>query len=288
MFDHKKATELVLTSLVADTYSLGPHWIYDAKELDALDIDWQQLNDAKAKWHEGKHAGDFTHYGDQTLWLYEFLQDKNHFDVGEYIAFWQIKMATYNGYIDGAMKGTLENIQAGITPTGSSSTDTSIVGRIAPLLLVSDSRQGFLENVVLFVSSTHNANEIIAPATFFADLLVEVLSGKDVIQAISQLKPHYNTNIQRYVEQGIRSSSDDTIDAIREFGPACGIEGGFPSIIHLLTKYDKLEDMLIANAKAGGDTSGRAMIAAIIFMAPSTRTINDIPSAWLRLNTTLV
>jgi len=46
--------------------------------------------------------------------------------------------------------------------------------------------------------------------------------------------------------------------------------------------------MLIYNAKAGGDSSGRAMIASIIFMAQKNKSMNEIPSSWLNINATIV
>lgn len=284
MFEQKKINDLILTSLVADAYSLGAHWIYDADQLAGLTINWQELNDAQATWHEGKLAGDFTHYGDQTLWLYEFVQGKDRFNVNDYMAYWQSKIANYHGYIDGAVKGTLENITNQMTPTGSSSTDTSIIGRIAPLLLVSSSNQAFLENVERFVTATHNSKPLIAASHFFAQLLLDVLAGKDIEQAILDLKTSFDETIQLYIDKGVASKSADTLETIRGFGAACDIEGGFPSIIHLLTKYDNLKDMLIYNAKAGGDSAGRAMITAIIFMAQSNKSLNEIPPSWLKLN----
>tara|TARA_R110001606_G_scaffold399222_1_gene582278 strand:- start:700 stop:1662 length:963 start_codon:yes stop_codon:yes gene_type:complete len=287
MFDKKKVNDLVLSSLAADAYSLGAHWIYDAQQLETLDINWEVLNDAQASWHEGKLAGDFTHYGDQTLWLYQFLEGKEHFDVSDYMAFWQSKIESYHGYIDGAVKGTLENIENKVIPTGSASIDTSIIGRIAPLLLVSDSKEAFLDNVVHFVTSTHNSQELIVASKFFASVLVEVLAGKGIEQAILELKTGYDTMIQAYIDKGLDSHSANTVDAIRSFGAACDIGGGFPSVIHLLAKYDNLKDMLIQNAKAGGDSSGRAMIATIIFMAQKNKSMDEIPSAWLKINATI-
>ncbi len=112
MFDEKKVIELVLASLVADAYSLGgAHWVYDEKQLASLEVNWDELNDAKAIWHKDKKAGDFTHYGDQTLWLYQFVQGRDSFDAQEYVEYWQNKIEVYNGYIDGSTRNTLENIK---------------------------------------------------------------------------------------------------------------------------------------------------------------------------------
>lgn len=288
MFDKRKVKDLVISCLVADAYSLGAHWIYDEKQLKELEVDWNKLNDAKAIWHKEKKAGDFTHYGDQTLWLYEFLEDKESFDVNEYLEFWRSKIEVYNGYIDGATRETLENINDEVSPTGSSSTDLSIIGRIAPLLLVSNSKEDFLQNVQKFVTCTHNSNEAIVASKFFASLLLEVLDGKGIEESILSLKEKFDTKIQSYIYSGVASKTDDTFQTIRDFGPACDISGGFEGVIHLLCKYDNLKDLLICNGRAGGDTSARAMIATMIFIAQEDKSINEIPSDWLNIKATIV
>ena len=284
MFDKKKVKELVLISLVADAYSLGSHWVYDEKELENLDIDWNELNDAKAIWHKGKKAGDFTHYGDQTLWLYEFLKDKDKFNADAYVEFWADKMKNYDGYVDAATRDSLENIKNNISPSGSFSTDLSIVGRIAPLLLVSKSKEEFLQNVENFVKCTHNSDEAIKTAKFFASLLLEILDGKMVKDAILVFKGKYGIEKELYFDTIIASKYNDSFKTIREFGPSCDIDGGFEGVIHLLCKYDNLKEMLIANAKAGGDSSARAMIASIVFMAQKGQSIEQLPASWLKLN----
>jgi len=284
MFDKKKVKELVLSSLVADAYSLGSHWTYDAKELKNLDIDWNELNDAKALWHKGKKAGDFTHYGDQTLWLYEFLKDKDKFNADEYLEFWADKMSSYAGYIDSSSRATIENMKNSISPSGAFSTDLSIVGRIAPLLLVSNSKEEFLQNIEKFVKCTHNSDEAVRASKFFASLLLEVLDAKTIEESLIALKDKFGVDIQAYIDKGIASKINDTLQTIRNFGPACDIKDGFGGVVHLLSKYDNLKEMLIANAKAGGDSSARAMLASIIFMAQESQNIECIPASWLRLN----
>jgi ADP-ribosylglycohydrolase len=281
MFDEKKIRELILTSLVTDAYCLGAHWVYDEKQLKENNLNWNELNNPLSVWHKDKSAGEFTHYGDQTYWLYEFLKDKETFDEKEYLKFWEEKIESYSGYIDGATRGTLENIKNGITPSGSNSSDLSIVGRIAPLLLVSKSKKEFIDNVEKFVKLTHNSEKPISAAIFLAKVLLECLDGKDVISAIESIKQESNTTIQAFVQKGLDSKNDDTFEAIREFGPACDVAEGFSGIIHLLSKYTNLKDMLICNARAGGDSSARGMIASIIFMA--NQPINQIPQSWLAI-----
>ena len=281
MFDRKKIKELILTSLVADAYSLGAHWVYDEKQLKNNNLNWEDLNNPLSVWHKGKVAGEFTHYGDQTFWLYEFLKDKDSFDENEYLKYWEDKISSYNGYIDGSSRETLENIKNNITPSGSASTDLSIVGRITPLLLVSKTKEEFIQNVEKFVKLTHNSQKAITASKFFAKVLLESLEGKDLQAILLSLKEQSDSHIQALISRGIASKDADTFTTIRDFGPACDVEEGFSGIIHLLSKYENLKDMLICNAKAGGDSSARGMIASVIMM--SNQTLSQIPQNWLAI-----
>jgi ADP-ribosylglycohydrolase len=277
----KKIKDLVLSSLVADSYCLGTHWIYDENQLINNDINWEELNAPMAIWHKGKSAGDFTHYGDQNYWLYEFLKDKNSFNEKEFLDFWFEKMKTYTGYIDGASRNTILNIENGVVPSGANSHDLSIVGRIVPLLKVSKTKEEFLQNVGKFVKLTHNSKEALQSADFFANLLLLVLENNEIEKSILELKNSYDSFFQEMIEKGINSKNSDTFETIRTFGPACDINSGFSGVIHLLCKYDNLKDMLVANSKAGGDTSARAMISSVIFLA--NKQISEIPKNWLNL-----
>ena len=277
----KKIKDLVLSSLVADSYCLGTHWIYDENQLINNDINWEELNAPMAIWHKGKSAGDFTHYGDQNYWLYEFLKDKNSFNEKEFLDFWFEKMKTYTGYIDASCRKTILNIENGVVPSGANSHDLSIVGRIVPLLKVSKTKEEFLQNVGKFVKLTHNSKEALQSADFFANLLLLVLENNEIEKSILELKNSYDSFFQEMIEKGINSKNSDTFETIRTFGPACDINSGFSGVIHLLCKYDNLKDMLVVNSKAGGDTSARAMIASVILLA--NKQINEIPKNWLNL-----
>ena len=277
----EKIKGLVLSTLVTDSYCLGTHWIYDENQLINNDINWEDLNAPMAIWHKGKSAGEFTHYGDQNYWLYEFLKDKNSFDEKKFLDFWFEKMKDYTGYIDGATRDTISNIENGVVPSGANSHDLSIVGRIVPLLKVSKTKEEFLQNVEKFVKLTHNSKEAVKSADFFANLLLMVLEKNDIEKSIVQLKSSYDSYFQDMIQKGLDSKNSDTFKTIREFGPAGDINGGFSGVIHLLCKYDNLKDMLISNSKAGGDTSARAMIASVILLA--NKQISEIPKNWLNL-----
>lgn len=280
----KKAEELLLATLASDSYCLGSHWVYAVDELKNLEIDWEVLNAPSVAWHKGKKKGDFTHYGDQIYILNEFLKSENHFDVKTYMSHWRNEMQTFKGYRDGSIKDTIINIDNNLTvPCGSNSGDMSILGRIVPLLKVSDSNEEFLENTKLLAQATHNNDAVLEAMHFFSVLLLEVLEGNTIKESIINLKEAYSSTIQNFIDQGINSKDKDTFTAISTFGSACSTEFSFPSTIHILFKYDNYKEALIQNAKAGGDSSARAMIIAYLMTAQNS--IEIVPKSWLAFNT---
>ena len=184
--DQNRIEHAIRAALIADAYALGAHWIYDGKVLGALTIDWDELNAPQAHWHKGKVKGDFTHYGDHGKWLYDYVRETAHFDISEYRDYWLAKMKTYNGYIDASTRETLEVLADNPGAIeGSASTELSIVGRIAPLLLVSSDKDQFLDHVARFAALTHNSSRVLKVAQLFACVLHSVVSGSTIPDALA-------------------------------------------------------------------------------------------------------
>lgn len=282
MYD-EKYQDLLQATFAADSYCLGAHWVYDSEELEGLKIDWEALNAPHVAWHEGKTKGDFTHYGDQILLLSEFVKDKDTFDLEVYMKYWREHMNNFKGYIDGATKDTIINMDKNSNlPCGSNSGDMSVIGRIVPLLKVSHTKEEFLKNTALFAMSTHNNPQVLEAMHFFSSLLMEVLAGNNIKSSILKLKPEYSNEIQKYIELGIASKDMDTITTIKKFGSACPTEFSFPSTIHLLFKYNDYKTALIQNAKSGGDSTARAMVVAYLLVGQSS--LDIVPKQWLTFN----
>lgn len=277
---NEKISNIVLATLVADSYSLGAHWIYSQEELKHNNLNWQELNDPMAMWHKNKSKGEFTHYGDQTVCLYEYIKKEHKFEIEKFIKIWEEYMLHYEGYIDASSRETLENISKNQIPhLGATSHDLSIISRMPSLLFVSKNEEEFLTNVNAFVILTHNSDIVKESAEFFAKILWAVYEGKDIIKSIQSLKVTSSQRIKRYIENGLNCTLD-TFDAIREFGPACGVEDGFSGVIYILNKYGKdFKNAMIQNAKAGGDSSARSMIIAMLLVASYGKEI--IPLNWI-------
>lgn len=262
-------------ALVADAYCLGAHWVYDETQLKNLPINWEDLNAPQAMWHKGKEKGDFTHYGDHGKWLYEFILEKGSFDPSQYASFWVEKMKDYRGYVDGSSRETLEILKN--NPQSlccAASHDLSIIGRIAPLLLVSETKEEFLTNTQAFVSLTHNSSVVQKAAQFFAAVLFDVALGADIADTLKHTP--IDPLLARAHGAAMNSKCQDSFNTIRTFGPACGVEGGFEGTIHILLSYDDYKSAMISNAKAGGDNAARGMIIGMIMGAAN----KEIPQMW--------
>lgn len=253
---NEKIRSSILASLTADAYSLGAHWVYKEEQLKELPIDWNFLNDAQSMWHKGKVKGEFTHYGDQTLFLLEYMSEHKEFNKDDYYEFWKEKVSNYDGYIDAATRKALIEM-------GSESNDLSICGHIAPLLIGADTKDEFLSRVKDFTSITHNSKLAHISSEFFAELLWDSIENQDIKSNLHALKSKYS-DLASWIDEGLNSKDDDTSESIRCFGPACGIDGGFSGVIHLLCLGDDFKDVMMKNAKAGGDSSARGMVAAMI------------------------
>lgn len=253
----------------ADAFALGPHWEYDTRNIEKASLNWEGYNNPVTKYHGNKKAGDFTHYGDQSMWLLKSVVDKSSFNLASFGQNWMDKMKIYSGYLDHATKETLENLQKGAdwASCGSKSTDFSAVGRMAPLLLVlGDKPEALKAAVKAQTALTHNSEIVVEAAGFFADLATALLEGKELSASLRSIADGYSKTIQNWVEKGIESAArKKTSLVIKTFGQACVIDHGFPGVIHLITKYtDNYRLAMEENAKSGGDSAARGMPVGMI------------------------
>ena len=284
MDDNAKA--MVLASFAADALSLGVHWIYNT---NVIDKKWGRVENyikpERPTFHPSKDLGEFTHYGDQTLVLLKSVAASSGFEKNNFAEQWQHFFKSYEGYIDGATKSTIENIKAGKEPTtaGSDSDDFAGAARIAPLVY------SYRNDLTKLVDSaraqaivTHNNQEVIDTADFFGSVTFKVLNGKKPLKAIQQtLEERFNREpFSKWVEDGIKSVEKDTRQAMLDLGQMCEIQAAFPGVIHLITKYeDDLKAGLVENAMAGGDSAGRGLTVGMVLGAHLG--IDAIPPKWL-------
>jgi ADP-ribosylglycohydrolase len=272
-------------AFVADAYALGPHWEYNTNNIEDSNINWDKYNNPITKYHGEKKAGDFTHYGDQMLWLLRHISENASFDLSTFGKLWMNEMQTYKGYVDHSTIETLENLQKGSdwTSCGSESTDFSAVGRAVPLLLIFNNEPEALKKAFMSQTAlTHNSDTVVEAASFYAELSLALLEGKELLSALKSIAEGYSKTIQNWIEIGLQSSArKKTSLVIKTFGQACDINHGFPGVIHLITKYTQNYRLAMEeNAKSGGDSAARGMTAGMLLGIINGK--DSIPDEWIK------
>ncbi|WP_419659217.1 ADP-ribosylglycohydrolase [Desulfosarcina variabilis str. Montpellier] len=283
MTDNRNAA--VWGAFVADALSLGVHWVYNTGVIDKKFGRVEHYHDPLTSYHKGKKAGDFTHYGDQTLVLLEAVCAKGGFD-GQYFAErWKAFFTDYNGYFDKATKTTLENMATAenMTASGSPSDDLAGAARLAALLPVcSDDLALFVEAARKQTAITHNNDPVVTSADFFARVVDATLKGQPPVEAIeTTLKTDFrDSDIAPLITMGMDSRQRDTREVIAEFGQMCSVEAGLPGAIHLICRYpDAYQTAMVENVMAGGDSSARGMLAGMVLAA--AHGMSAIPEEWI-------
>lgn len=269
-----------------DAYALGAHWLYDTHQISKSEFDTKRFNDPLTDYHNGKVAGDFTHYGDQMLWLLYAIAYDDDFTIQSYSKEWAQKMSSYEGYVDGASKHTLDELNAGKSSLGcgSSSRDLSVVGRMMPLVYTyHNDMDKMMEYVKLHTVFTHMTKELVESAAYFNELMLAVSMGAEIAKAVEEIALAYSENVQTWVDQGVAKAETESIEAIKDLGQSCSVEGGFSAVIYLLVRFSDFQEAMEANALAGGDSAARGMIVGAVLGAsggmevlpPNYKAMND-------------
>jgi len=285
MADNYRA--MVLASFAGDALALGPHWIYDTDKLNAqFGRVEDYLSPSPDSFHSGKADGQFTHYGDQVLLLLKTLDEGTTFDLEKFGENWRRFMEGYDGYKDKATKETLANFEADRDAfnSGSASTDLGGPARIAPLLYHFPSHLDLLQSYVREQTAmTHNSQTALLAADFLCRLCWDVLHGTRPKEAVARVLEEGvdDITLEMRIRNALESGSHSTPAVIKESGQACSAEQALPGVVHLITAYeDNLEEALIENVMAGGDSAARGLATGMILGAHLG--MEAIPRRWLR------
>ncbi len=282
------SSQILLGSLTGDALALGAHWIYSQDEIRQKLGRITGYADPATSYHTGKRAGDFTHYGDQTMVLLRSLARHGGFDLGEFAADWRAYWETpgVTSYRDGATKATLLQLQQGGAPlkSASSSNDLAGAGRIGPLFLLKWGTEAeFLKAVRAQTAFTHGDPVVAETAEFFARVCLAVKAGAPIAVALAETGalPHWKAVSASWLNAAMASSASGATDAaaLSEHGLTCHVPDAFPAVCHLLLRHpDNGGDALKANVEAGGDSAARGMILGLVYGARGAA--GGIPAEW--------
>jgi len=282
----EKAKGMVMASFLADSLALGGHWVYNTHVIERKFGRVEHLEKPLGKsYHGTKDAGDFTHYGDQTLVLLESVVECSGFNLIRFSQSWRSLFESYDGYFDNATKETLEHFAEGSGPesSGSASTDLAGAARIAPIVYT------YREDLETMIAASraqtamsHNNPMVVESAEFFTRVLWHVLRGNTPTAAMERVcgEELKKDTLCEWVDAGLKSKGVDTMSTIDSFGQACEIDMAFPSTVHLIAKYENdLKACLIENVMAGGDSASRGMLSGMVL--GTHLGYGAIPETWL-------
>ena len=282
-------SDIVFTSFIGDALALGPHWIYHQKELRQRFGHIMGYMPPATAYHAGKKAGDFTHYGDQTLLVLRSIAELGHFDLYHFAEVWRAfwEDAETISYRDSATKTTLAHLQSGMALESAASASSDLAGaaRIAPLFLLNWENDACLFSAARALTAfTHGDPAVIEAAEFFARVTLDVQRGADIPQALEKAAslPHWKAIPKEWVAAARlsnRSSCSDA-EALNDHGLTCHIPDAFTGVCHLLLRHpEAAATALTENINAGGDSAARGMILGLVYGAAFP--VSDLPSSWL-------
>lgn len=262
-----KLKGLMWGSLLADAYSLGGHWIYDQEKLANAKLDFNALNDPLSTYHSTKKAGDFTHYGDQSVWLLRHINTAKTYDPFDYANLWQENMKNYKGYIDSASKDTLNNLNNGASfmGSGSASHDLSIIGRHAPIIFGVKDMDDILDFVKFHTCLTHMSKEMLDASKYIVEVTLAMIYDLNVETTLKERAKFYGAMVEVEVQKAFDVKDMPSNEAIYTLGATCGVQGALASTVYLLLNYHHdFNALLKANVLAGGDSVARGMVAGMV------------------------
>jgi len=283
---NNKEKAMVIASFAADSLALGVHWIYDTESILRLFGRVESfLKPGKNSYHSTKEKGEFTHYGDQAFVLLESLVAEKRFDLSDFSARWRALFDNYEGYVDYATRVTLSKYDSGNTyqDPGSTSDDLAGAARIAPLVCAyRHDINKLVENAQAQTRMTHDNPSNLEAAEFFSRVTLRALEGARPTEAMYMISEEHfaGSPLSGWVREGIESKTQKSLSTIERFGQSCHIEEAFPSVIHLIAKYENdLREALIQSVMAGGDSAARGMIAGMVLGAYLG--MESIPGQWI-------
>ncbi|MEP4077111.1 ADP-ribosylglycohydrolase family protein [Haloferula sp.] len=271
--------DLIFSSFYADAISLGPHWIYDGDEIEKLyPSGLTKYDKPRSPYHVGKSAGDFTHYGEQTLALLRSLAN-SPWSIGSWRANWMDWAKNTKAYMDGASKRTLENLEAGLEQPSESS-DLAGATRIAPLFACLDGAE-LIQAARAQTALTHGDPQVIDAAEFYSRAALDICGGANIDEAFDQAASHPYDGLPAidWLAEARQAAEGDLTQAARQIGLACNVRQAFPLSLAVALKHQNDPvTALTTNALLGGDSAARGMPLGLLLGAKHG--LSAYPDSW--------
>lgn len=265
---------------------MGTHWIYNLEDLKTFYPEVKGFEDPRpGHYHEGKKAGDFTHYGEAALLLLESVAESDGLDVAEFgRRFLQhFASSSYSGYLDSSTRGTIENAKLdadGQPPAdfsfqaGADDDQLATATSLTPVVARYHDAPDLLEQVARATRVRQNHPRSVAYMRTYAQILAELLSGTDMHSAIHRVEesaakdPAFGEELAKRFRDVFERKHLSTTEATARLGQSCPLKNSFPSaLVAVVQTPDDFEGTLLRICAAGGDNAGRGAMAGAMLGA---------------------
>jgi ADP-ribosylglycohydrolase len=293
----------VLGSLVADSASLGLHWIYDpariaeiesVRGLVFLQPDANNYSGVKGYFaHRFKTAGESTSYGETCLLMLKHLAKHGSFNRVEYQSDYRAHFGPggeFVGYIDTATRLTLRTLSA-LEPAefpASSGADDDQHPALASLPALVATHDGTLEELMarveVAVRVTNNNELAVSAGRCASAALFKLLHGMPLTEALTEALSFAGNTLKPLLAEALAMPQLDSIAAAERFGSACHVSEGLPLVFHIAQRAPDYRTAVESNIRAGGDNCGRSIMLGAMVSAHAARQNPSefpIPLPWL-------
>lgn len=278
----------IQAALIANTATLGVHWIYDPNFLKSLSVKQDLLFMKQSKdiydasrpsyyVYPKSEIGDFTLQGNILKWLYENIKENDNLSVLDYetLIYQHIKPGgDYEGYIETYTKKLIiEKLSSELNDNKHSfdKIDDHLVGFIP--FIVYKSFQKSLDQAILLSQTFSHLKAYIDYIHFF-NHIIDHIKDTSIDQVILNALHLAPTDKQETLKRAIQTTDTDGFIA-SDAGIACQINQSIPLIIHLIAHTTSFEDVIRKNAVIGGASSDRGLLLGFMLSY-----LFEVPKAW--------
>lgn len=193
-------------------------------------------------------------------------------------------------YVESAASAMVDLLS---TPTGGDDTQSPSLARIAPLVGAYAGHRELQHVVTEAVRVTASNDDSVMYGAFAARLLEAVLLGASIADAVAANIGHLHMPHRAAVEAAAHAGREDAIGGaggaganpfarIAHFGLPCGLASVVPGVVYLAVRHGSGSSFAAAvreNARAGGDSCGRAVLLGALLAAVYAPVGTGSPSA---------
>lgn len=292
----------IIGALVADAAALGLHWLYDTERIAQIEKtkglvflppsadDYAGVSGYFA--HGKKQAGDSSAYGELCLLMLRHIARHGKFYRVDYQSEYRSYFGPgggYQGYIDSPTRQTLQTLlplKPEDFPLQSGADDDQFAALAALPAIVAthrESQDALNAKIEQAVRLTNHNDIAVAAAQYAGCVLLAVLNGQPVQQALADSLPHAGEKLRPLLEEALQVKTPDCAAVAKHFGNACHVPQGLPVIAHIANHANDYRTAIEENIRIGGDSCGRSILLGAIMAAHTAqqKDFTSIPMEWL-------